>query len=122
MAQSSFPLRTVHLDFHTGPDVPERGRRFRWRAVRPATFKEAHVDSVTVFATCHHGHAYYRTEHPCRHPNLAPGLDLTGAQIDALHRAGIRAPIYLSPVRSTSTPPTPIPSGWPCSRPAGTPS
>ena len=95
MAQSSFPLRTVHLDFHTGPDVPEVGADFDGEQFA-RTFKEAHVDSVTVFGTCHHGHAYYRTEHPCRHPNLAPGLDLTGAQIDALHRAGLRAPIYLS--------------------------
>ena len=95
MPQSSFPLRTVHLDFHTGPDVPGVGADFDAERFA-ATFKAAHVDSVTVFGTCHHGHAYYRTEHPCRHPNLAPGLDLTGSQIDALHRAGIRAPIYIT--------------------------
>lgn len=95
MPEFSFPSRTVHLDFHTGPEVPEVGRDFD--AERFAqTFKDAHVDSVTVFATCHHGHAYYRTDHPCRHPNLAPGLDLTGSQIEALHRAGLRAPIYVS--------------------------
>ena len=95
MPESSFPSRTVHLDFHTGPEVPEVARDFD--AERFAqTFRDAHVDSVTVFATCHHGHAYYRTGHPCRHPNLAPGLDLTGSQIEALHRAGLRAPIYVS--------------------------
>ena len=77
------------------PTCPEVGTDFDGDQFA-RTFKEAHVDSVTVFGTCHHGHAYYRTEHPCRHPNLAPGLDLTGSQIDALHRAGIRAPIYLS--------------------------
>ena len=82
MPEFSFPLRTIHLDFHTGPDVPAVGADFNAEQFA-ATFKEAHVDSVTVFGTCHHGHAYYRTEHPCRHPNLAPGLDLTGAQIDA---------------------------------------
>ena len=95
MPEFSFPLRTVHLDFHTGPDVPGVGCDFD--ADRFArTFREAHVDSVTVFATCHHGHAYYRTDHPCRHPNLAPDLDLTGSQIEALHRAGLRAPIYIT--------------------------
>ena len=95
MPEFSFPLRTIHLDFHTGPDVPGVGCDFD--ADRFArTFKEAHVDSVTVFATCHHGHAYYRTDHPCRHPNLAPDLDLTGSQIEALHRAGLRAPIYIT--------------------------
>lgn len=95
MPDFSFPLRTVHLDFHTGPEVPDVARDFA--AERFAqTFKDAHVDSVTVFATCHHGHAYYRTGHPCRHPNLPPGLDLTGSQIEALRRAGLRAPIYIS--------------------------
>ena len=95
MPDFSFPLRTIHLDFHTGPDVPGVGADFDADQFA-RTFKEAHVDSVTVFGTCHHGHAYYRTDHPCRHPNLAPGLDLTGSQIDALHRAGIRAPIYIT--------------------------
>ena len=95
MPEFSFPLRTIHLDFHTGPDVPDVGCDFD--ADRFArTFKDAHVDSVTVFATCHHGHAYYRTDHPCRHPNLSPDLDLTGSQIEALHRAGLRAPIYVT--------------------------
>ena len=59
-------------------------------------FAKASIDSVTVFGLCHHGHAYFRTSHPCRHPALPDDLDLTGAQIDALHRRGIRAPIYLS--------------------------
>ena len=51
---------------------------------------------MTVFGLCHHGHAYFGTSHPCRHPSLPDGLDLAGAQIDALHRLDIRAPIYLS--------------------------
>lgn len=32
--------------------------------------KEAHVDSITVFAKCHHGHLYFNTRHPARHPAL----------------------------------------------------
>ncbi|MEU4114172.1 beta-galactosidase trimerization domain-containing protein [Kitasatospora sp. NPDC028055] len=90
-----FPRRTVHLDFHTGPDVPDVGRDFD-----PATFaqpfRDAHVDSVTVFAKCHHGHLYYGTDRTERHPGLSPDLDLLAEQVDALHAAGIRAPIYLS--------------------------
>ncbi|MFI9365841.1 beta-galactosidase trimerization domain-containing protein [Kitasatospora sp. NPDC053057] len=90
-----FPRRTVHLDFHTSPDIPDVGRDFD-----PATFaqpfRDAHVDSVTVFAKCHHGHLYYGTDRPERHPGLAPDLDLLAEQVDALHSAGIRAPIYLS--------------------------
>jgi hypothetical protein len=54
------------------------------------------VDGVTVFAKCHHGHLYYLTDRPERHPNLKSGLDLLGSQIEALHARGIRAPIYIS--------------------------
>ena len=90
-----FPLRTVHLDFHTGPDIPDVGADFD-AATFARPFVDAHVDSVTVFAKCHHGHLYYRTDRPERHPSLSPGLDLLGGQIAALHEARIRAPIYLS--------------------------
>ena len=58
--------------------------------------KAAHVNSVTVFAKCHHGHLYYNTRHPARHPGLKKGLDLLRGQVDALHEQGIRAPIYIS--------------------------
>lgn len=90
-----FPLRTIHLDFHTGPDVPDVGRDFDPKQFAQ-TFKGAYVDSVTVFAKCHHGHLYYATNHPARHPSLPQGLDLLGEQIEALHSVGIRAPIYIS--------------------------
>ena len=80
--------------------TPARTSR-TWRATStrtpsPSASPRRTVDSVTVFGLCHHGHAYFRTSHPCRHPSLPDDLDLTGAQIDALHRRGIRAPIYLS--------------------------
>src|SRR6185436_17002294 len=58
--------------------------------------KAAHVDSVTVFAKCHHGHLYYNTKRPERHPGLRKNLDLLGQQVEALHREDIRAPIYIS--------------------------
>ncbi|MBV9468280.1 MAG: alpha-L-fucosidase [Abitibacteriaceae bacterium] len=90
-----FPLRTIHLDFHTGPAVPDVGKDFDPETFA-RTFKAAHVDSVTVFAKCHHGHLYYATERAERHPSLPKDLDLLGQQIEALHKVGIRAPIYLS--------------------------
>jgi hypothetical protein len=93
--RAQFPLRTVHLDFHVGPAVPDVGKDFDGDAFA-RTFHDAHVDSVTVFAKCHHGLLYYATQRPERHPGLVPGLDLLGGQIEALHGAGIRAPIYLS--------------------------
>ena len=91
----NFPKRSIHLDFHTGPDVPDVAANFDPDSFA-RTFKEAHVDSVTVFATCHHGHAYWLTDRPERHPSLPAGLDLVGEQIKALHSVGIRAPIYMS--------------------------
>lgn len=91
----SLPFRQVHLDFHTGPDVPDVGAAFDARAF-VETMTAAHVNSVTVFAKCHHGHLYYDTSDAARHPKLVPGLDLLGEQVNALHAAGIRAPIYLS--------------------------
>ncbi len=92
---SFFPNRMVHLDFHTGPDIPDVGRDFDPDAFA-RTFLEARVDSVTLFAKCHHGHLYYDTDRPERHPGLPRDLDLLHEQIDALHRVGIHAPIYLS--------------------------
>lgn len=90
-----FPRRTIHLDFHTGPAIPDVGAQFD-PGEFGRTFAAAHVDSVTMFAKCHHGHLYHLTGRPERHPNLKPGLDLLGDQIEALHAHGIRAPIYLS--------------------------
>lgn len=53
------------------------------------------VDSMTVFAKCHHGFSYYPTDVGTTHPNLVVS-DLMGQQIEALHSAGVRAPIYVS--------------------------
>lgn len=87
--------RQIHLDFHTSPLIPGIGADFDARDFA-RTMKAAHVQSVTVFAKCHHGHLYFATRHPARHPGLAPKLDLTASQVRALHREGIRAPIYIS--------------------------
>jgi hypothetical protein len=88
-----FPMRQVHLDFHTSPDIPDVGAD--WDAdhfIR--TLTEARVNSITVFAKCHHGMNYYPTKVGPVHPSLK--FDLLGEQIEACHRAGIRCPIYLS--------------------------
>lgn len=91
----AMPYRQIHLDFHTGPAIADVGVNFDPRAFAK-TMKQAHVNSVTVFAKCHHGHLYYNTRHPARHPGLKNNLDLLANQVEALHREGIRAPIYLS--------------------------
>jgi Hypothetical glycosyl hydrolase 6/Beta-galactosidase trimerisation domain len=94
-SRPSFPRRTIHLDFHTGPAVPDVGAEFDPEQFA-STLAAAHVDSVTLFAKCHHGHLYFLTDRPERHPNLKPGLDLLGEQITALRARGIRTPIYMS--------------------------
>lgn len=84
--------RQVHLDFHTSPFIPDVGSEFD-AASFARSFREAHVNSVTVFAKCHHGMCYYPGKTGVQHPALK-GRDLLGEQIEALHREGIRAPIY----------------------------
>jgi hypothetical protein len=84
--------RHVHLDFHTTPLIGDVASEFDARAFAE-TFRAAHVDSVNVFAKCHHGQCYYPTKTGTAHPALK-GRDLLGEQIEALHRLGIRAPIY----------------------------
>jgi hypothetical protein len=88
-------MRQIHLDFHTGPHIPDVGRDFDARAFA-ATLDEARVNSITLFAKCHHGHLYYDTNRPERHPGLRRDLNLLEAQIDACRARGIRTPIYLS--------------------------
>ncbi len=87
-------FRQIHLDFHTSPHIPAVGSDFD-----PEEFAdklvEAHVDSVTVFARCHHGHLYYDSKlNPERiHPTLT-NYDLLIQQIEACHQRNIRVPIY----------------------------
>ncbi|MCJ7623382.1 MAG: hypothetical protein MUO76_07750 [Anaerolineaceae bacterium] len=59
--KDSLPFRQVHLDFHTSPAIPDVGVDFDPR-VFASLLKSAHVNSVTVFAKCHHGHSYYPTK------------------------------------------------------------
>ncbi len=86
-------FRQVHLDFHTSELVPDIASQFDDREFAEA-YKSARVDSVNLFAKCHHGLSYHPTDVGRTHPNL--GIDLLGRQIDALQSAGIKTPIYLS--------------------------
>jgi hypothetical protein len=84
--------RQVHLDFHTSPHIPDVASEFDAEQFAQ-TMRDAHVNSATVFAKCHHGMCYYPTKTGVSHPALN-GRDLLGEQIEALHKVGIRAPIY----------------------------
>ena len=91
--QDFLRFRQVHLDFHTSEQISGIGAEFD-----PAAWAEmlidAHVDSITCFARCHHGMIYYDTQaHPeRRHPHLA--RNLLADQIEAAHARDIRVPIY----------------------------
>lgn len=89
----SLPLRQVHIDFHTSEHIPDVGARFD-ASVFVDTLKRAHVNSVNIFAKCHHGWSYYDTKVGERHPNLK--FDLLRAQYDAVKSAGIAAVIYVT--------------------------
>ncbi|MBR6767094.1 MAG: beta-galactosidase trimerization domain-containing protein [Clostridia bacterium] len=89
------PTRQVHLDFHTSPHIPGIGSKFD-KAQFQAALKEGNLNSITVFAKCHHGVCYYPTRVGTVHPGLEEGFDLTGAMVDACHEIGVAAPIYIT--------------------------
>lgn len=87
------PFRHIHLDFHTSPAITGVGEDFN-AGEFAATLKNASVNSITVFAKCHHGMAYYPTKVGVRHPNLK--TDMLGEMVEACHKAGIKIPVYIS--------------------------
>ena len=86
--------RQIHLDFHTSEHIPGVGAAFDPDDF-VATLKAAHVNSITIFAKCHHGWSYYPTKVGAPHPNLARP-DLMGDMVKALTAADIECPIYIS--------------------------
>ena len=86
-------MKCVHLDFHTSPTIDGIGTEFNAEKFT-RTIKEANVDLVTVFAKCHHGYCYYPTKVGTMHPGLK--FNLLAAEIEAIHAAGAKAPIYIT--------------------------
>ncbi len=86
-------FRQIHLDFHTSGLIPDIGSRFDAKAFGKA-YRDAYVDSVTIFSKCHHGYSYHPTTVGKMHPHL--DFDLTRAQLDSLHAHGVNAPVYLT--------------------------
>lgn len=86
----------VHLDFHTSDAVYGVGRDFDKEEFKKA-LGEAGIDSITLFAKCHHGNFYYFSEKFHTHPDLrVPLLDL---QVEACKELGISSKIYISAMR-----------------------
>lgn len=88
-----FPIMQTHLDFHTSPDIEGIGSKFSKENFQ-AALKAGNLDSITVFAKCHHSMCYYPTKVGIMHPHL--DFDLTGAMVDAAHEIGVRAPVYIT--------------------------
>ena len=83
------PWRQVHMDFHTSPLIPGVGASFD-AELFASTLARAGVQSINLFAKCHHGMYYYPTRLGRMHPSLS--FDLLGAQVAACRSAGIRTP------------------------------
>ncbi len=92
-SQSDLSFRQVHLDFHTSPAIAGVGGRFS-KAQFQEMLKIGHVDSITLFAKCHHGYSYYPTKIGTAHPHL--DFDLLGAQIEACQEIGVKTPVYIT--------------------------
>ena len=84
-------FRQVHLDFHTSPLIPDVGADFDANDF-VQVLKEAWVNSINIFAKCHHGMAYYPTKVGVMHPSLK--FDMLGQMIEACHKADILTPVY----------------------------
>ena len=87
------PQRQVHLDFHTSGHIKGIGSRFDKEQFK-SCLRLAHLNSITVFAKCHHGWSYYPSKVNPMHPELK--FDLLGEMLEACREAGVEAPIYIS--------------------------
>ena len=79
--------RQIHLDFHCSEFIEDIGAKFDSKSFK-ACLKKANVNSINLFAKCHHSWSYYPTEIGKMHPNLK--FDLLGAQIEASKEIGLK--------------------------------
>lgn len=91
MKELSF--RQIHLDFHTGKDIPEVGKDFNKKQFQDA-LQKGHVDAINIFAKCHHGWLYYRNGVSPSHPHLEG--DLLDNMLEACREIGVGTQIYIS--------------------------
>jgi hypothetical protein len=85
-------MRYVHLDFHT-PELVKVGDKFN-AAEFADTIENTGINTIAIFALCHHGYVYYDTKVGVPHPQLK--TDLVGGMAKALRKKGIQALIYFS--------------------------
>lgn len=92
----SLRFRQIHLDYHTSELMENVGGEFDGQRF-VTTLKEAHVNSVSCFARCHHGWLYYDSKRfpDAVHPNLKK-RNLLLEQIKVCHENDIKVPVYIS--------------------------
>jgi hypothetical protein len=90
---AELPQRQIHLDFHTSELIPDVGVDFDADEFA-RTLLAARVNSINVFAKCHHGYAYYDTKIAVKHPALQQ--DLLGEMVRVCRRANITVNYYYS--------------------------
>ena len=87
------PFRQVHLDFHTSELIPRIGEKFDKKQFQEM-LETGHVNSVTIFAKCHHGWAYHETAANAKHPHLK--FDLLTEMLEACREINVQTQIYIS--------------------------
>ena len=85
--------RQVHLDFHCSEFIEDIGKKFDAKSFQ-ACLKKAKVNSINLFAKCHHSWSYYPTKIGKVHPHL--NFDLLGQQIKASQAIGLKTFIYFT--------------------------
>ena len=85
--------RQVHLDFHTSELIEDIGKSFSKKQFQKA-LQIGNVNSINIFAKCHHGWTYYPSKIGERHPHL--DFDLLGQQIEVCHEIGVTAQAYVT--------------------------
>ncbi|MEC7288001.1 MAG: hypothetical protein VXU42_04850, partial [Verrucomicrobiota bacterium] len=83
--------RQIHLDFHTSEHLENIAVAYNKDDFQ-AALKIGHIDSINLFAKCHHSWSYYPTGIGRMHPNL--NFDLLGAQLEACAEIGVKTQIY----------------------------
>lgn len=86
-------FRQVHLDFHTSEKIENIGRDFNKKQFQDM-LQKGKVNSINIFAKCHHGWAYNQSKANEQHPHLA--FDLLKEMIAACHEIEVKCPIYIS--------------------------
>jgi len=85
--------RKVHLDMHLPEDAPHMFANFD-AELYVRTLVDAHVNSVTIFAHCHHGNCYYDTEVGHKHSKL--GFDYVREVAAECRRRDVAVLAYVS--------------------------